>query len=149
MRAAEQAEAAGGGGAGQHRRDAEQQQVGKRVALALGPTRVGDPVQGGGRAGERHHGSSRGEGSTLNSSGAPPVPRPPAPPSQRLMARTEQPWRYTPGVGVVRNVAPSRTSKKPSPLGCRSSSRMAQSRPQFSEDSVSFRLGCQVGETWT
>src|SRR4051794_22106922 len=91
MRADEQADAAVGGGAGQHRRDAEQQQVGQRVALALGPTRVGDPVQGGEQAGERHHGSSRGEGSTLNSSGAPPVPRPPAPPSQRLMARTEQP----------------------------------------------------------
>ena len=27
-------------------------------------------------------------------------------------------------------------------------SRMAQSRPQFSGQSVSFRLGCQVGETW-
>jgi hypothetical protein len=80
MRADEQADAAVGGGAGQHRQDAEQQQVGEAVALALAAARVGDLLQGGEQAGERHHGGLQGEGSTLNSSGALPVPRPPAPP---------------------------------------------------------------------
>ena len=82
VHADEQADAAVGGGAGQHRQDAEQQQVGEAVAPALAAARVGDPVQGGEQAGERHHGGFRGEGSTLNSSAALPVPRPPAPPSQ-------------------------------------------------------------------
>src|SRR4051794_35384948 len=67
MHADEQADAAVGGGAGQHRQDAEQQQVGEAVALPLAAAaRVGDPVQGGEQAGERHHGSFRGEASTLN-----------------------------------------------------------------------------------
>ena len=58
MRADEQADAAVGGGAGQdgqHRQDAEQQRVGEAVAPALAAARVGDPVQGGEQAGERHH----------------------------------------------------------------------------------------------
>jgi hypothetical protein len=82
VHADEQADAAVGGGARQDGQHREQQQVGQRVALALAATRVGDLLQGGEQAGERHHGGFRGEGSTLNSSGAPPVPRPPAPPSQ-------------------------------------------------------------------
>src|SRR3982751_6538095 len=82
MHADEQADAAVGGRAGQDGQHREQQQVGEAVTLALAAARVGDPVQGGEQAGERHHGSFRGEGSTLNSSGALPVPRPPAPPSQ-------------------------------------------------------------------
>src|SRR3982751_6808419 len=97
VHADEQADAAVAGGARQDGQHREQQQVGQRVALALGPTRVGDPVQGGEQAGERHHGGFRGEGSTLNSSGAPPVPRPPAPPSRtaplqnRTALRPERP----------------------------------------------------------
>src|SRR3954454_3181919 len=60
VRADEQADAAVGGGAGQDGKDAEQQQVGEAVAPALAAARVGDPVQGGEQAGERHHGGFRG-----------------------------------------------------------------------------------------
>src|SRR3954466_4879404 len=81
VHADEQADAAVGGGAGQHRQDAEQQQVGEAVAPALAAARVGDLLQGGEQAGERHHGGLRCEGSALNSSGALLVPRPQPPPS--------------------------------------------------------------------
>jgi hypothetical protein len=82
MHADEQPDAAVGGGTGQDGQDAEQQQGSEAVAPALAAARVRDPLQGGEQAGERHHGSFRGEGSTLNSSGAPPVPRAPPSPSQ-------------------------------------------------------------------
>src|SRR3954454_14730141 len=77
MQADEQADAAVGGRAGQDGQHREQQQVGEAVTPALAAARVGDPVQGGEQAGERHHGGLRcGERSALNGSGAPPVPRP-------------------------------------------------------------------------
>ena len=59
VHADEQADAAVGGGAGQHRQDAEQQQVGEAVAPALAAARVGDPVQGGEQVSERHDGGLR------------------------------------------------------------------------------------------
>src|SRR3954451_18801766 len=82
MHADEQADAAVGGGAGQHRQDAEQQQGGEAVAPALAAARVGDPVQGGEQPAERHHGSSPSEGQPWKRSTAPPAPRHPALPSQ-------------------------------------------------------------------
>jgi hypothetical protein len=62
VHADEQADAAVGGGARQDGQHREQQQVGQRVALALAATRVGDLLQGGEQAGERHHGGFRGGG---------------------------------------------------------------------------------------
>jgi hypothetical protein len=114
MHADEQADAAVGGGAGQHRQDAEQQQVGEAVAPALAAARVGDPVQGGEQAGERHHGSFRGEGSTLNSSAAPPVPRPPTPPSQTAHGqnRTALPERRSSPVFGVGSGCEARTCNR-------------------------------------
>jgi hypothetical protein len=59
MHADEQADAAVGGGAGQHRQDAEQQQGSQGIALALPAARVRHLLQGGEQAGERHHGGLR------------------------------------------------------------------------------------------
>jgi hypothetical protein len=98
VHADEQADAAVGGGAGQHRQDAEQQQVGEAVAPALAAARVRDLLQGGEQAGERHHGSFRGEGSTLNSSAAPLVLRPPAPPSQTAHGQNRTALGLHPGL---------------------------------------------------
>ena len=107
MHADEQADAAVGGGAGQHRQDAEQQQVGEAVAPALAAARVGDLLQGGEQAGERHHGSFRGEGSTLNSSGAPPVPRPPPSPSQTAHGQNRTALPNPPGTrAMITDAAP-------------------------------------------
>src|SRR4051794_20267524 len=79
----EQADAAVGGGAGQDGQHREQQQGSEAVTPALAAARVRDLLQGGEQAGERHHGGLRcGGRSALNGPGAPPVPRPPAPPSQ-------------------------------------------------------------------
>src|SRR4051812_50041269 len=61
-RADEQADAAVGGGAGQPRQDAEQQQGGEAGAPALAAARGGGPVQGGGQGGGRDHYSFRGGG---------------------------------------------------------------------------------------
>ena len=72
VHADEQADAAVGGGAGQHRQDAEQQQVGEAVAPALAAARVGDPVQGGEQAGERYHGGSSVGGWSPSTAHAPP-----------------------------------------------------------------------------
>src|SRR5688572_4311664 len=76
MHADEQADAAVGGGAGQHRQHREQQQGSEAVTLALAAARVGDLVQGGEQAGERHHGGLRCEGLALNRSGGRLVPQP-------------------------------------------------------------------------
>ena len=61
MHADEGQDAPVGGGAGQHRQDREEEQVGQRVTLALGPTRVGDRPERGEQGGERDHGSLRGK----------------------------------------------------------------------------------------
>src|SRR3954468_4977333 len=83
MHADEQADAAVGGGAGQDGQHREQQQGSEAVTPALAAARVRDLLQGGEQAGERHHGGLRcGGRSALNGPGAPPVPRPPAPPSR-------------------------------------------------------------------
>ncbi len=82
MHADEQADAAVGGGAGQDRQHREQQQGSEAVTLALAAARVGDLVQGGEQAGERHHGGLRGEGLALNSSAGRLIPQPQTPPSQ-------------------------------------------------------------------
>jgi hypothetical protein len=86
VHADEQADAAVGGGAGQHRQDAEQQQVGEAVAPALAAARVGDLFQGGEQAGERHHGGFRGEGFD------PQQLRRPAGPSAADPALTNRSW---------------------------------------------------------
>ena len=62
MHGDEDPHAAVGGGAGQDRQYREQQQVGEAVALALAAAGVGDLLQGGEQAGERHHGGLRCEG---------------------------------------------------------------------------------------
>src|SRR3712207_4959770 len=87
VHADEQADATVGGGAGQHRQDAEQQQESEAVTLALAAARIGDLAQGGEQAGEWHHGGLRCEGLALNSSGARLVPRPQTPPSQTAYAQ--------------------------------------------------------------
>src|SRR5690349_17770211 len=86
VHADEQADAAVGGGADQDRQDAEQQQVGHRVAPALAAARVGDPVQGGEQAGERYHDSFRSEGFD------PQQLRHPAGPSAAGPALTNRSW---------------------------------------------------------
>jgi hypothetical protein len=84
--------AAVGGGAGQDRQYREQQQVGEAVALALAAAWVGDLLQGGEQAGERHHGGLRGKGMALNSPDPPPIPPSKPRPHEQLGLRTEQPW---------------------------------------------------------
>src|SRR3954469_12364403 len=86
MHADEQAGAAVGGGAGQHRQDAEQQQGGEAVAPALAAARVGDLLHGGEQAGERYHDSFRGEGFD------PQQLRHPAGPSAARPALTNRSW---------------------------------------------------------
>jgi hypothetical protein len=80
-------DAAGGGRAREHGQDREQQQMGQRVARALGAARVGDPLQGGEQGGERHHGDLRQVDCRFNTSAAGRVPPQPA--------STEQPWQAT------------------------------------------------------
>jgi hypothetical protein len=86
MHADEQADAAVGGGAGQDGQHREQQQGSEAVTPALAAARVGDPVQGGEQAGERHHDSFRGEGFD------PQQLRHPAGPSTARPALTNRSW---------------------------------------------------------
>src|SRR4051812_2288419 len=90
VHADEQADAAVGAGTGQHRQDAEQQQVGEAVSPALAAARGGDPVQGGGQAGERHHGGSSTGNGPVNGARDAAIPRPRSP-----VSRTPQPQNRT------------------------------------------------------
>ena len=81
VREDEQADATVGGGAGQPGKDAEQQQVGQGVALALRSARVTDPAQGLEQRSKGSHGGLRCEDMALNSPGAPLIPRPQTQPS--------------------------------------------------------------------
>src|SRR3712207_353909 len=55
----EQADAPVGSGAGQHRQDAEQQQMGQRVALTLGTAWITNRAQGGEQLSKGSHGDLR------------------------------------------------------------------------------------------
>src|SRR3954468_16328951 len=107
VHADEQADAAVGSGAGQHRQDAEQQQVGEAVAPAPAAARVGDPVQGGEQASERYHDSFGGEVF------APQQLRPPAGPWAARPALTNRSWPEPNSPG---RAGPPRPS---SPAACR------------------------------